>query len=223
VDKKMVTNHHFAVFLNEIKDTLTVENLVIKKKGKILFYMGKSSESNEQIIFQHGRFHLRDTQFAANPVVRVTWYGASAYARHYGKRLLTESEWEYMTSKHLIPGKKPPEKKADKPQINNGQDSTGSQMHTHMMHMDSSLDNSKNQLNAPAIKEPGANFKEWGVENDTEKKNLYGTESKENISYPSLVVATSKYPGQQFKNFRYPWEAFENVGFRCAVSLENES
>jgi formylglycine-generating enzyme required for sulfatase activity len=93
---------------------------------------------------------LPDAANAAQPVTRVTWYGASAYARHYGKRLLTESEWAYVVSKHLISSK------------------------------------------------------------------------KENIFYPSMVAATSQHPGLPFKNFRYPWEAFSNVGFRCAASPGNE-
>jgi formylglycine-generating enzyme required for sulfatase activity len=222
MDEKMVTNHHFDEFLNEMKDRLKVENGIVKNNNEIWFYLGEGAASDEQIIFKHGRFHLRDTKYAAYPVARVTWYGASAYARHYGKRLLTESEWEYVVSKHMIPGKQPSGKKADNPQINNDKTSISSQMRTHMMDMGASSDKNKSQSKTPAPKELGENFKEWVIQNDTGKKNLYGSGSKENISYPSLVVATSQYPGQQFKNFRYPWEAFADVGFRCAISIGNE-
>ena len=226
IDEKMVTNHHFDDFLNEMKDGLKVENGIVKNNNEIWFYLGEGTASNEQIIYKHGRFHLRDTQYAAYPVARVTWYGASAYARHYGKRLLTESEWEYVVSKHMMPGKKSQEKKADKHQINNDKESTGSQMHTDMMDMmrdmGASIDGNKTHLKPSSLKELGETFKEWVIQNDPGKENLYGTGSKENSSYPSLVVATSQYPGQQFKNFRYPWEAFADVGFRCAISLVNE-
>ncbi len=222
MDEKMVTNHHFADFLNEMKNRLVVENGIVKNNNEIWFYLGEGAASDEQIIFKHGRFHLRNTKYAAHPVARVTWYGASAYARHYGKRLLTESEWEYVVSKHMIPGKQPSGKKADKYQISNGKASTNGQIHTHMMDMDSSSDDNVTKLKPSTPEKPGENFREWIIQNDTGKKNLYGSGSKENISYPSLVVATSQYPGQQFKNFRYPWEAFADVGFRCVISLGNE-
>jgi formylglycine-generating enzyme required for sulfatase activity len=81
--------------------------------SEIWFYLGEGDESKEPIIFKHDRFHLRDDGYAASAVTRVTWYGASAYARHYGKRLLTEAEWEYVASKHLIPGKQALGKKAN--------------------------------------------------------------------------------------------------------------
>jgi hypothetical protein len=91
-----------------------------------------------------------------------------------------------------------------------------------MMDIGVTSDASRSQSKKPASKELGENFQEWIIQNDTGKKNLYGTGSIENISYPRLMVATSQYPGQQFKNFRYPWEAFSDVGFRCVISLRNK-
>jgi len=222
MDEKMVTNHHFAEFLNEMKKRLVVENGIVKNNNEIWFYLGEGVESDQQIIFKHDRFHLRNAEYAADPVTRVTWYGASAYARHYGKRLLTESEWEYVVSKHMIQGQHPLGEKTDNPQINNQKTSVDTQNHTHMMDMGATLNSEKSQSKTPSPKELGEVFKEWVIRNDTWQESIYEDESKENIHYPSLTVATSQYPGQQFKNFRYPWEAFSDVGFRCAISLGNE-
>ena len=221
MDEKMVTNHHFANFLNEMKNTLVVENGIVKNNNEIWFYLGEGVESDEQIFFKFDQFHLRDAGYAADPVTRVTWYGASAYARHYGKRLLTESEWEFVVSKHMISVEQSLGEKTDNPQINNDKTSTGSQNHTHMMDMGATFDADKGPSKTPSSKELGENFKEWVIRNDTGQESIYEDKSKENIFYPSLVVATSQHPGQQFKNFRYPWEAFADVGFRCAMNLGN--
>ncbi len=151
-------------------------------------------------------------------MTRVTWYGASAYARHYGKRLLTESEWAYAVSKHMISGKDVLRKSAGDPQINPNNTSPGSQNHTHMMDMGDDFQ-TRQKLNPSLLrlKKLRKNFKEWVIRNDPRQENIYADESKENIFYPSLVVTTSQYPVHSFKNFRYPWEAFSDVGFRCAA------
>jgi len=222
LDEKMVTNHHFVDFLNEIKNRLVVENGIVKNNDEIWFYLGEGAESEEQIFFKHGRFHLRDAKYAAYPVTRVTWYGASAYAFHYGKRLLMESEWEYVVSKHMIQGQQSMGEKTDNPRNNNDKPSANNQMRTHMMDMDSTFDADKSHSKTLSLKEAGKNIKEWVIRNDMNQVSIYEDESKENILYPSLTVATSQYPAQQFKNFRYPWEAFSDVGFRCALSLGNE-
>jgi serine/threonine protein kinase len=222
MDEKMVTNHHFADFLNEIKNMLMVENGIVKHKDEIWFYIGEGAESEEQIIFKHGRFHLRDAKYAAYPVTRVTWYGASAYARHYGKRLLTKSEWEYVISQHLLPDKQYFMEKRDNTRNNNDKPPANDQMHTHMMSMDSAFDADKSHSKTPSPKEPGEKIKEWVIRNNRNQVSIYEDKSKENTFYPSLVVKTSQYPDQPLKNFRYPWEAFADVGFRCAISLGSD-
>ena len=42
----------------------------------------------------NGRFELNDSTFLNHPVVWVTWYGANAFAEHYGMRLPNKYEWE---------------------------------------------------------------------------------------------------------------------------------
>ncbi len=218
MDEEKVTYHHFTDFLNEVKKILTVENGIVKHKNEIWFYLGEGAESSEPIIFKDGRFLLTDAGYAAYPVARVTWYGASAYARHYGKRLLTKFEWEYLASRHMIPNEHALKDNNSNLQNDKDKMSIGSQMHSHMMDMNTTFNPGKDQSMPPELKELGKNFKEWVIRNHTEQKNIYENESEDNIFYPSLVVATSQYPDQQYKSFRYPWEAFSDVGFRCAAN-----
>ena len=91
-----------------------------------------------------------------------------------------------------------------------------------MMDMGDTPNTGKDQSKTPSSKELRENFKEWVIRNDMRQESLYEDESKENIFYPSLTVATSQHPAQPFKNFRYPWEAFADVGFRCVLSLGND-
>jgi serine/threonine protein kinase len=219
MDEEMVTYHHFTDFLNEVKNSLKVENGIVKHKNEIWFYLGEGAESDEPIIFKDGRFLLPDAGYAAYPVTRVTWYGASAYARHYGKRLLTEFEWEYLVSKHTIANKQNLKEKTANPQNNNDKKSTDNQIHPHM----TAFNTGKGQSMTPTLKGLGENFKEWVIRNNTGQISIYDDESKDNIFYPSLVVAITQYPDQQFKSFRYPWEAFSDVGFRCAAHPGNKN
>jgi serine/threonine protein kinase len=103
MDETRVTAQNFAEFLNEVKKNVLVENGAVKNKGKTWFLMGQGTEPYEYIIFEHGRFHLRDPRYAPLPVVRVTWQGALAYARHYKERLPSESEWKYALSHSRSP------------------------------------------------------------------------------------------------------------------------
>jgi len=93
-DPSLVTFHHYTDFLNEMRASLSVEDGVVKRGEDILLYLGDGSAPSDQIIYRHSRFHLRQAEWAPKPVIRVTWLGARAYARHFGKRLPTYEEWQ---------------------------------------------------------------------------------------------------------------------------------
>ena len=93
MDESKVSIQKFADFLNEVKENLGIDKGVVKSNDQIWFLMGEGTESYEHIIYRHGRFHLKDPKNAAQPVVRVTWYGALAYAQHFHKQLPTEDQW----------------------------------------------------------------------------------------------------------------------------------
>lgn len=73
-----VTNEEYAEFLNEIENIKS--NWININKADIEFYNGEYRAVR-------GKEDL--------PVVYVSWYGARAYATHYGGRLPFEAEWEY--------------------------------------------------------------------------------------------------------------------------------
>jgi len=216
LDETAITNHHLAEFLNEVKETVTVvEDAVKGDNGEIWLYLGDGTDSREQIVYSHDRFNLRDPKYAAQPLVRVTWYGARAYAHHFGKRLPTEYEWSYAVQKGLISegalvgadNEQPPEGESD---------SAMSEHMSEMMGMPSQ-DNRTTTNDTSTSK-----VKEWFIR----AEGVSGGESaSEQVSYPSSVLWVSSGPGGEHisKDFRYPWEGFIDVGFRCALNAETRN
>ncbi|RJQ84634.1 MAG: hypothetical protein C4519_04670 [Desulfobacteraceae bacterium] len=94
IDRSPVSYHSFHEFLNAVADQVRVEDGVVKFEEEIWIYLGDGAAPYEQIRYLNGRFFLRDAAWASRPVVRVTYQGAQAYARHYDKRLPNFQEWQ---------------------------------------------------------------------------------------------------------------------------------
>lgn len=192
-DRSLVTFHHYAEFLNEVRASLSVEDGVVKHGDDIWIYLGDGSAPTDQILYRHSRFLLRSAEWAPKPVTRVTWLGARAYARHYGKRLPTIGEWQLIEKQLLIaPGV--------------GAAPTGDgMMHSHM-NADASV-----PAELPATVD-NAVVKEW-LASDGADTNAAGTRVIQWVSDGYGAAG-----GKMAK--RYPWEGFEDVGFRTVREVD---
>ena len=83
ISKYEITNAQYATFMNDIG---------ANRDGS--FSGVEYLDMGGQISHRDGRFIAKSSK-ENYPVIRVTWFGAKAYAEHYGGRLPTEAEWEF--------------------------------------------------------------------------------------------------------------------------------
>ena len=190
-DSSPVTFHHYVEFLNEVADSLLVNDGVVRNNEDIWIYLGDGSAPSDQITYQHSRFRLRQADWAPKPVVRVTWLGAQAYARHYGKRLPTFDEWQLLNQKFP----------SMTDSMQGSATASNGAMHSHMdMNKSTEIDVQSQQGKGQII------VKEWLA-------------VKPGSSTESLVVERSADSTQQSATKRYPWEGFYDVGFRTIMDV----
>lgn len=192
-DRSLITFHHYVDFLNEVAGDVTVETDLVKMKDKILIYIGDGTAPTDQIVYQNGRFRLRNAEWAAKTVVRVTWLGARAYAEYYGKRLPTFDEWKLLHSQ--LSAFEPMSSVSPASSVENPDP------HMEMMKKFSGVVDAMDTEGDLATKE-------W--------LNVQ-TELQSEAGYPSRVVASSVDEKQQLPVLRYPWEGFSDVGFRTVM------
>ncbi len=209
MDREKVTYYDYVEFLNEVKDRVSVkEGIVENKDGRIWYYLGTGSEQNGQIFHEHDRFHLRDPENADRPVVRVSFFGAQAYARHYAKRLPTKAEW--MQAAAWIEAQMP----EGIPDPNAGRQKASEPAAGHMHMMTSQGDpaggaenDSRQTMNLP-LTDPMMHVREWAVAGGDENRPLV-------VSYRALTGAGKA-------EARYRSEGFSDVGFRTVIPVRSD-
>lgn len=213
MDETQVTNHQYVEFLNKVRPRISVEKGVVKGNGKIWLLLGEIEKGYEPITYARGIFHVNHSADASHPVLRVTAYGASTYARFYGRRLPSVSEWLYAATDGT--GKYDNRNETGTAPSNMmATDGMHQQMHPQETHDTGRPADSWAPLpvdhfepNAFGIRGLGKSIDEWG-KLAPEFASGKGTQASDYavLGAASLVA-------------RYPWEAFENVGFRCALGL----
>lgn len=200
-DKSPVTFHHFVEFLNAVVDRVQVENGVLKHKGKIWAYLGDGSAPFEQILYEHGRFHLRDAAWAPRPVVRVTWLGAEAYARYYKKQLPSPLEWQRLMTILANDNKILVDNNAPSPPVGE------------RMHMMPPSDSDKATTGVTSSDGRIPLVREWIAGEHSGS----GTTNNKEEDIISHVAEWPIYKEQNVLQRRYPWEGFSDVGFRTVI------
>ncbi|NPV06018.1 MAG: protein kinase [Syntrophaceae bacterium] len=92
MDEFFVTNQQFVGFLNHNLSKISIESGVVKGNGANWFLLGEVRSGYEPIVYRNNEFHTSDPAYASSPVLRVTGYGASAFAQYFGRRLPTQVE-----------------------------------------------------------------------------------------------------------------------------------
>lgn len=99
MDDFLVTNQQFVDFLNHNLARLNLENRAVKGDGANWLMLGEVYGGYEPIVYRNKEFHVTDPSYASKPVLRITGFGASAFARYFDRRLPTDIEILYAVVK----------------------------------------------------------------------------------------------------------------------------
>lgn len=195
MDETPVTNLQYVSFLNGVKNRISVKNNTVTGDKKIWLMLGEVTAGYEPIVYKNYKFMVKHPGHSACPVLRVTAFGASAYARFYGERLPTDIEWIYAyqdASKTFNPAA--------------GGSCERKPIPTPVLLL------TANRLGIRGLNQC---IKEWVVSSSVKT----GDGSYAGRIYAVIGNSWNKEENNAGDSIikRRPWESFEEVGFRCVI------
>jgi len=226
LDETPVTTHQYVAFLNKVLPRVKVDGGVVRGDGEIWLLLGEVRKGYEPIIFDFkgGVFQVRLDQHASSPALRVTGYGASAYAKYYGNRLVSEAEWFYaVTTGHgsrepsYGTGTALPESLVGRMYDSNRADTSPTpSVFSAAPSIPSSV--SLYPPNAYGVRGLNDNVGEWGIQMYPSSQDASKLD-KEFVVLGGPLGRQDQHDPVPSSLRRYAWEAFSEVGFRCARSV----
>lgn len=224
MDEFLVTNGQFVEFLNHNLSRIKLESGVVKGDGANWYLLGEVYEGYEPIKYESEKFHLVDFDYGSRPVLRVTGFGAAAFANFFGRRLPNETEWLYVTIKGVT---------ASSTYSNSKKLEAPEEKELPQGNIPVKIDNISRKINISAPEGPPATtffqqnelgiralntgVGEWGLRTlsslskDKRQGNLF-------IVLGSLREEKPKDDNPPSVISRFPWEGFEEVGFRTVIT-----
>jgi serine/threonine-protein kinase len=212
MDESQVTNHQYVEFLNHHLSQLEVARGVVRVDDEIWLMLGEIYEGYKPIVFKNGEFKVNNAIYTSFPVLRVTAYGAAAYARFYSRRLPTSAEWLYVLDNALL--------KQDKKVYDSGEfsrEKESESMHG-QMHGQPQTELRKTKISAHDLS-PVTSFapNRYGIRGLGKNITERGLWFPQPASLDNMIEAV--YAVLPEAVVRQPWEAFERVGFRCVREI----
>ncbi|MDD3815862.1 MAG: SUMF1/EgtB/PvdO family nonheme iron enzyme, partial [Desulfocapsaceae bacterium] len=214
-----ITNQQYVDFLNKVVSRVRVESDVVRSNDQIWLMLGEVTRGYEPIIFRDGRFQVKNAAHSACPILRVTGYGALAYVEFYGLRLPTAREWLFAVTKGKL------QSDSSSPTPSESSQGMMGEMQGHMQPTSPSAPGTESDMplmtpvimfepNAFCVRQLNKNIGEWGTKfnQSADPKKLPQTAYVVMGGPARSAGATGGGPSVVQRN---PWEAFEEVGFRC--------
>ncbi len=200
MDETQVTNHQFVNFLNQMLSKIRIEDGAVKVGNKIWLYLGEVAEGYEPIVFADGGFRVKNSSHSACPVVRVTAYGATAYAKFYHRHLPTKAEWLFAA----MEGKSPESYLGRPPPLPRSFFKAVKLPFPVLLFKPNRL----------GIRGMNENIGEWVIDAVNLSEAGSGKSTKYAVMGGFAKDRASKHVLPK-PVIRQPWEGFEEIGFRC--------